>query len=78
MLDDSLFVFHNSNICILKSVNAGADPETFERGGVGLNLAFEVARKSIIRASKWQRLEVSILIRADFSNLQLILLFDIL
>ena len=29
---------------------AGADSDTFERGGVNLNLAFDVASKSILLA----------------------------
>ena len=49
-------------------------------------MAFDVVRKRISRASKWQRLEVSISIRTDFScylitflmQLQFVLLFDVL
>ena len=56
--------------------STGADPDIFERGGVDLNMAFDVVRKRISRASKWQRLEVSISIRTDFSCYLLIFLMQ--
>ena len=60
---------------VSECISSGADSDTFERGGVNLNLAFDVASKSILRSSKYQKKQTkkkktddSTLIRAAISN----------
>ena len=51
-----LFVYKTKQLISYKQdITTGADSDTFERGGVNLNLAFDVASKSILRSSKYQK-----------------------
>ena len=43
--------------------NTGADPETFERGGVDQKVVSDIPYISVQRALKWRKPEVSIFIR---------------